>query len=192
MWCTSREACSGSSGQFNVCWSKAPNLLGDVGIPSLNKTYSSLMKKDPDASSWVFDPAVLIAATRTSSSQSHSSTPSPTDSSAGPTTTGDDTAAPTTTADNTSAPTTTPAAVSAAGSSSTPSSTPSSSSHKSLSGGAIGGIVVGAVAGVVLIALAIFLLHRRQRRREVARQAGVPWVPQKGEGEMAQEMPGGG
>ncbi|KFY41226.1 hypothetical protein V495_05014, partial [Pseudogymnoascus sp. VKM F-4514 (FW-929)] len=109
-WCcaSDAEACSGSSGQFNVCWSKAPNLLGDVGIPSLNKTYSSLMKKEPDASSWAFDPAVLIAATRTSSSQStkSTSTPSPTDSSAGPTTTP---------ADNTSAPTITPDAATAAG-----------------------------------------------------------------------------
>ncbi|KFY16589.1 hypothetical protein V492_01227 [Pseudogymnoascus sp. VKM F-4246] len=150
------ESCTGTTSQINVCWSKVHNVLRDIDKTTLNETFSSLSAADPEATSWVFNPQTIIAATATTS-QTPTSTPSSSST--------DSTAAPTTTANDTPAPGSTQAPP-------TPSSVPSS---KSLSGGAIGGIVVGAVAGVVIIALALFFLRRRQNKKK-AQYANVPWA----------------
>ncbi|KFY46191.1 hypothetical protein V494_00564 [Pseudogymnoascus sp. VKM F-4513 (FW-928)] len=171
-WCctSDAEACTGTTSQINVCWSKLHNVLRDVERATLNETFSSLSAADPEATSWVFNPQTIIAATATTS-QTPTSTPSSSST--------DSTAAPTTTANNTPAPGSTQAPP-------TPSSVPSS---KSLSGGAIGGIVVGAVAGVVIIALALFFLRRRQNKKKT-QYANVPWatMPPKGEQPAAHEL----
>ncbi|KFZ03710.1 hypothetical protein V502_10725 [Pseudogymnoascus sp. VKM F-4520 (FW-2644)] len=179
-WCctSDSESCTGTSGQINVCWSKLRDLLLDVGIPVLNKTYTSLSAADPEVTSWSFNPQALIAATDTTS-QASSTTPSSssTPSSSTPSSTAT-TAAPTTTADDT-----------AAGSSQTPSTPTDVSSSKSLSGGAIGGIVVGAVGALVLVALAVFFLRRRRRNTPSDdKHEGIPWAALPPQPDPAHEL----
>ncbi|KAH8817218.1 hypothetical protein F5884DRAFT_853641 [Xylogone sp. PMI_703] len=140
-WCCldQTEICTQIRGQINICWNSAHDTLNNISISALNKTYSSLSSATPSASSWTFDPVLLIAATQTYSTKTSTSTSVSTTSSA-----------PTKSSSAPPPPTTTP------------------HSSSSLSGGAIAGIVIGVIAALVLLAIGIFLLRRRNKQRGVA------------------------
>lgn len=75
-WCCLEkdERCTLNAGQINVCWSTKPNVLNKIDIPDLKEVYSALSKKEPDASSYPFSPATLLAVSSTSSSSATTST----------------------------------------------------------------------------------------------------------------------
>lgn len=139
-----RETCITASGRYNVCLSKAQDVLFDVSAEALNVTYSSLASASPSASSYTFDPAKL-GAHATSSSTSISST-----TSTGSISTG------------TTASTPHPAN----NGQSTVTVVASGSGSPSLSGGAIGGIVAGAVIAVMIVLGAIYLFLKRSRSQQ--------------------------
>ena len=61
-----RETCITDTGRYNLCLSKAPDVLFDLSAEALNATYSSLAAASPAASSYTFDPARLGAQTASS------------------------------------------------------------------------------------------------------------------------------
>ncbi|KAF2628584.1 hypothetical protein BU25DRAFT_448019 [Macroventuria anomochaeta] len=139
----SREECTATKDQINVCWSTVDNPVANLSDVKMNDTFRSLSSAKPSASSFPISLAQLQAtATPTSSlplSLSASSL-----SSATPT------ASPTASATASSIVTDPPTAA-------------KSTEEKGISGGAIGGIVGGVVGGLALVSLIGFLLFRRRK-----------------------------
>ncbi|CAK7212980.1 hypothetical protein SCUCBS95973_001644 [Sporothrix curviconia] len=139
-WCCiySREECTATKNQVNVCWSTHHDILNNITNKVLNDTYSSLSKAHPSATTWSFEPLALIAETAPPTSSATSS--------------GD-----------TSATSSAPSAAATA-----TNGGHESSVIRKTTGGAIAGIVIGSIAGVALIAGIIFFLWRRARNKQAA------------------------
>ncbi|KAH8837775.1 hypothetical protein MCOR27_003999 [Pyricularia oryzae] len=164
-WCclaNGREKCTETRNQINICWSTAHDTLRNISVASLEAVQSSLASKNPDASSLMFTPTDIIAATRT---------PTATPSTSVTTTSSGASSA-------TSSTSTSPAATSAAGAaegagSGNSNADSSSSSSSSLGPGAIAGVVVGLVAALAIIGLVGFLIWRRIKRKEADNMAAA-------------------
>ncbi|TLD11886.1 hypothetical protein PspLS_11321 [Pyricularia sp. CBS 133598] len=155
-WCclaNGKEKCTETRNQINICWSTGHDTLRNISVASLEAVHSSLASKNPDASSLMFTPTDIIAATRTPTATPSTSA----------TTTGS--VASSVTTSNTSNP---PAATGAAGAAEGAGSgnSNSDSSSSSLSPGAIAGVVVGLVAALAIIGLVGFFVWRRIKRKE--------------------------
>jgi hypothetical protein len=133
-----RETCITASGRYNVCFSKAQDVLFDLNAEALNATYSSLASASPSASSYTFDPVSLGA----------QPTSSPSTTSTGTISTGTTASAPHSTTNGQST------------------VTVIAGTSTSLSGGAIGGIVAGAVVALMIALGAISLFLKRSRSQQ--------------------------
>ncbi|RHZ53429.1 uncharacterized protein CDV56_103374 [Aspergillus thermomutatus] len=136
IWCCryQTEECTSKPGQFNICWNKVRSTLGNISEELLQDTYSSLSAATPLASSWVFDPATLMAtATHTGSTSSSPSTSA--------------SQIPDTTATATSSPP-------------SPDSSPTSLSGGGIAGIVVGVVAVVAIA----LGAGMYLLKRHRRR----------------------------
>ncbi|TLS29256.1 hypothetical protein PpBr36_00026 [Pyricularia pennisetigena] len=160
-WCclaNGKEKCTETKGQINICWSTGYDTLRNISVASLEAVHSSLASKNPDASSLMFTPTEVIAATRTPTATSSSSAAATTTAS------GASSAAASSASSSPSATGAAGSAGSAEGGGSGNSSSDSSSS--SLAPGAIAGVVVGLVAALAIIGLVGFLVWRRIKRKE--------------------------
>ncbi|KAK4183021.1 hypothetical protein QBC35DRAFT_131794 [Podospora australis] len=173
-WCclTDKEICTESAGQINICWAAEPkNLLRDISPNALRSAYSSLTSARPDASSYTFDPQLLIAATASPSSSS--SRPATSDTST--------TSTPSTNTQTTESSTTETAVQTGGGAGSSDNlgnspvtgDTSTGGGDKNFGAGAIAGIIIGVVAGIALGAALTWFLLRRARRRAAAGVAGA-------------------
>ncbi|KAK0617502.1 hypothetical protein B0T14DRAFT_525322 [Immersiella caudata] len=162
-WCcmTNTEICTEIAGQINICWAANPrNVLLDITPNALKSAYSSLTAGRPSASSYTFDPQLLMAATTSPSSSS--STSRVTDAAQ---------SSPTTSSPSTAIQTPTNRGDTGAVNSGT--TTPSPNDGGGLGAGAIAGIVVGVLLAIAFgAALAWFLMRKKKRQNDDIAGAG--------------------
>jgi len=159
---TDTEICTEAANQINICWAANPrNVLLDIAPNALKSAYSSLTAGRPSASSYTFDPQLLMAATTSSSSLS--STSRVTDAAQSSPTT----SSPGTTIQNPTNRDDTGAANSGA-------TTPSPDDGRGLGAGAIAGIVVGVLLAIAFGAALAWLLLRKRRRQNDDRAGSGP------------------
>ncbi|KAK4442199.1 hypothetical protein QBC34DRAFT_419086 [Podospora aff. communis PSN243] len=155
-WCcmTNTEICTEAAGQINICWAANPrNVLLDIAPNALRSAYSSLTAARPTASSYTFDPELLMAATTSASSSS--STSRVTD------------AAASTSTGSSSTTEQTPTTRSGAGAVNSGTNTPTPDDDKGLGAGAIAGIVVGVILAIAIgAALAWFFMRKKNRKSD--------------------------
>jgi hypothetical protein len=134
-WYANRENCITDAGRYNLCFSKASDVLSNLSAEELNATYSSLSSSSPSASSYTFNP--------TKSGSQTTSSPSTTSA--------------TTTTEN-------PASTSSGQSRETiVVGSGSHSPSTSLPGGAIGGIVAGVIVALIIALGALYFFLKRNR-----------------------------
>ncbi|KAJ4987673.1 hypothetical protein SVAN01_06840 [Stagonosporopsis vannaccii] len=138
----SREECTQTKNQVNVCWSTVDNPVANLSDTRLNDTFSSLSSARPSASSFPVSLAQLQASATPTTSL-------PTTFSASSLSSAETTA---------SAPRRSETALITE-----PPSVAEPSNDKGISGGAIGGIVGGVVGGLALIGIAGLLFWRRRK-----------------------------
>ncbi|TID14343.1 hypothetical protein E2P81_ATG09221 [Venturia nashicola] len=131
-----------------MCWHSAHDTLTNISIKTLNSLYSSLSSSKPSASSYMFDPLALIAATATTSASTRSTSRYSVF------------AETTSTASNTSSVSTASHTVFVS----------TSSESSSLSGGAIAGIVIGILVAFAFLAGGFYMIARRRRQKNVVVQ----------------------
>ncbi|KZM18424.1 hypothetical protein ST47_g10436 [Ascochyta rabiei] len=141
----SREECTATKNQVNVCWSTLDNPIANLSDTKLNDTFSSLSSAHPSASSFPIPlaqlqatatpttslPVLLSASSLSSASETASRTAIDAPISAEPT------------------------------------------EKKGVSGGAIGGIVGGVVGGLVIISVFGFLMFRRHKAASKGEHAPI-------------------
>ncbi|KAF1927547.1 uncharacterized protein M421DRAFT_393067 [Didymella exigua CBS 183.55] len=168
----SREECTQTKNQINVCWSTIDNPVANLSDTKLNETFSSLSSAKPSASSFPISLAQLQASATPTTSL-------PVSMSASSLSSGSAIIPASTAASVTSIVTDLPEA--------------QPIDKKGKPGGAIGGIVGGVVGGLVLISIAGFLLFRRRKANLKGGHAPIaPGPPPYKDAPEAQGSPVGG
>ncbi|KAF3046957.1 hypothetical protein E8E12_009453 [Didymella heteroderae] len=152
----SREECTQTKNQVNVCWSTIDNPVANLSDTKLNDTFSSLSSAKPRASSFPVSLAQLQASATPTTSL-------PVSLSASSLSSGTATIPANMDATSTSLITDPPEA--------------QVTVKKGISGGAIGGIVGGVVGGLAVIGVAGFLLFRRRRAKSKGDHAPIASGP---------------